>query len=123
VRSRGNLLGLGVGLVIDGGMMLADGLFNSEGAEVVARLHAFFSGHVQGVGFRWQATQVAKGYCVSGWVKNLPDGRVELLAEGEASEVKAFYAAVAEAMESYIRESTHKLEKSTRSCQGFRIVH
>jgi acylphosphatase len=103
-------------------MMLADSLFNRGDAEV-ARLHAFFGGHVQGVGFRWQATQVAKGYCVSGWVKNLPDGRVELLAEGEASEVKAFYDAVTEAMDSYICQSTHKLEKSTRSCQGFRIVH
>jgi acylphosphatase len=104
-------------------MMLAEVFLNEGGADEVARLRAFFCGHVQGVGFRWQATQVAKGFCVSGWVKNLPDGRVELLAEGESGEVKAFYAAVAEAMASYIRETTHKLEKTHRSCQGFRIVH
>jgi len=46
-----------------------------------------FSGRVQGVGFRITAVGFASGYEVLGYVKNLPDGRVELVAEGEPSEL------------------------------------
>ena len=64
----------------------------------------FFSGRVQGVGFRYQTLQVAKEFEVSGWVMNLPDGRVQLEAEGAAPEVKDFIAAVQERMEGHIRK-------------------
>ena len=52
--------------------------------------NSFFSGHVQGVGFRSQVVSLAKGFELTGYVKNLNDGRVELLAEGEEAEVIAF---------------------------------
>ncbi len=53
--------------------------------------NVFYSGRVQGVGFRYAVRQVASGYEVSGWVRNLPDGRVELLAAGrEEGELVAF---------------------------------
>ncbi len=64
----------------------------------------FFSGRVQGVGFRYQALQVAKGYEVSGCVANLPDGRVQLEAEGRPDEVRDFITAVQERMEGHIRK-------------------
>jgi acylphosphatase len=64
----------------------------------------FFSGRVQGVGFRYQTLQVAKGYDVSGYAMNLPDGRVQLEAEGRPAEVQAFITAVQERMEGYIRQ-------------------
>src|SRR6218665_1270153 len=64
----------------------------------------FFNGRVQGVGFRYQTVQVAKEFDVSGWVMNLPDGRVQLEAEGRAGEVKDFIAALQERMEGYIRK-------------------
>lgn len=64
----------------------------------------FFSGRVQGVGFRYQTLQVAKEFDVSGWVMNLPDGRVQLEAEGRAQEVKEFIAAVQERMDGHIRK-------------------
>ena len=47
-----------------------------------ARLQVLFSGRVQGIGFRYTVKQTALGYEVTGWVKNLADGRVELLVEG-----------------------------------------
>ncbi len=57
---------------------------------MIAR-RVFYSGRVQGVGFRYAVKQLAAGYEVSGWVKNLPDGRVELLAlSREAEELQAF---------------------------------
>ncbi|MBE7496649.1 MAG: acylphosphatase [Verrucomicrobiaceae bacterium] len=50
----------------------------------------FFSGRVQGVGFRYSTKQIASGFDVTGWVKNLPDGRVALHAQGDMDEVAAF---------------------------------
>jgi acylphosphatase len=64
----------------------------------------FFSGRVQGVGFRYQTLQVAKEFEVAGWVANLPDGRVQLEAEGARPEVEAFIAAVQERMQGHIRK-------------------
>ena len=51
------------------------------------RLHVYFSGHVQGVGFRYSVKQLSLEFDVTGWVKNLPDGRVELVTEGERNEL------------------------------------
>jgi len=65
----------------------------------------FFSGHVQGVGFRFTALQVAREFEVAGWVRNRADGRVELSVEGEAREVEAFVAALGERMHGYIRKT------------------
>jgi acylphosphatase len=75
--------------------MIADQKFQST-------LH--FSGHVQGVGFRYQVLQVAKEFEVSGFVKNLMDGRVQLEAEGDEEEVRAFVAEVEDRLDMYIRK-------------------
>ncbi len=69
------------------------------------RLRAWFSGRVQGIGFRYSTLQVSKGYEVTGYVKNLLDGRVELEAEGQKSEVEAFLAALQDEMGDFIRET------------------
>ena len=53
--------------------------------------HIFYEGRVQGVGFRYTVKQIAAGFEISGWVKNLPDGRVELLAASwDEDELNAF---------------------------------
>jgi acylphosphatase len=56
------------------------------------RIH--FEGRVQGVGFRYQTKQIAMGFEVTGWVQNLPDGRVEMEVMGPGEEVEAFLAAI-----------------------------
>ena len=63
-----------------------------------------YSGHVQGVGFRYTTWNLASGFDVSGYVKNLVDGRVELVAEGSAAELDAFLAEVRRHFTGQIRE-------------------
>lgn len=62
------------------------------------RLTAHFTGRVQGVGFRYTTVNVARSYAVAGFVQNLPDGRVQLIAEGDQKELRAFLQAVQQAM-------------------------
>lgn len=56
----------------------------------------FYEGRVQGVGFRWTVKSLAQGFDVTGWVRNLPDGRVELQVTGESVEVSDFLTAIRE---------------------------
>jgi len=81
----------------------------------------YFSGHVQGVGFRYQTLQMARGFEISGWVGNLPDGRVLLEAEGTADEVQAFVAGVQEQMQGFIRKTEMSEVKREAQFQGFGI--
>jgi acylphosphatase len=59
---------------------------------VKARFHAFISGRVQGVAFRYFAQEIASTLEVTGWVRNLYDGRVEVVAEGEKDRLEQFLA-------------------------------
>jgi acylphosphatase len=63
-----------------------------------------YSGRVQGVGFRYTARRIAGQHAVTGFVRNLDDGRVELVAEGAPAELDRLLAAIAEAMTGHIRE-------------------
>ncbi len=81
----------------------------------------FFSGRVQGVGFRYQSLQVSKEFDVTGYVTNLPDGRVQLEAEGEAGEVAAFVAAIEERMHGYIRKRERQSDRRPAQFRGFAI--
>ena len=62
----------------------------------MASFQVFYSGRVQGVGFRYSVKRIASGYEVVGWIQNLSDGRVELQVEGEAGEVGAFLLEIAQ---------------------------
>jgi acylphosphatase len=81
----------------------------------------FFSGRVQGVGFRYAALQVAREYEVSGFVANLPDGRVQLEAEGRAGEVEAFVTALVEKMQGYVRKVERSTGQRAAQFEGFII--
>jgi len=74
-------------------------------------VQVFYEGRVQGVGFRYSVRQIAKGFSVTGWVRNLTDGRVELQANGESEEVDGFLEAIRQGeLGSLIRkESTNPL--------------
>lgn len=58
------------------------------------RLRAIFHGYVQGVGFRFTAEKISRQFCVTGYVRNLIDGTVEITAEGDEKELQAFLQAV-----------------------------
>jgi acylphosphatase len=66
--------------------------------------HVYYSGRVQGVGFRYTAQQGAQEYDVAGFVRNLPDGRVEVKVEGSPEQVEAFLSALAQRMRGYVEE-------------------
>jgi len=58
------------------------------------QLHARLDGHVQGVGFRYFVRQQAEALPITGWVRNISDGRVEVLAEGERDVLESFLVAI-----------------------------
>lgn len=81
-----------------------------------------YSGRVQGVGFRYTAQALAAGHSVAGYVRNLPSGEVELVAEGEDSIVEAYLAAVAQRMAGYISNTTVQ-DAVPGGQRGFQIRH
>ena len=87
-------------------------------------LRIFFEGNVQGVGFRWTVKRIATGFDVVGWVRNLPDGRVELLASGEDAEVRAFVVAIGESeLRAHIRRQSESAADKPTPARGFEIRH
>ncbi len=83
--------------------------------------HVYISGHVQGVGFRYRTLRLAGGYDVCGFVKNLPDGRVELVVEGDRAVVDAFLGSLREDMGSYIRRMDQREERASGGFSDFSV--
>ncbi|MEX2673333.1 MAG: acylphosphatase [Phycisphaeraceae bacterium] len=75
------------------------------------RKTVFYRGRVQGVGFRFTASRVAMQHEVSGYVRNLRDGRVEMVAEGDPAEVNNLLGDIADRMRDYIDEAEVTTEK------------
>ena len=82
-----------------------------------------YHGHVQGVGFRYTTQGIAKRYEVNGYVRNLPDGQVELVVEGEKHELAAFLDDVRERMMRYIRDERVDTQPASGQFAGFEIRH
>ncbi len=68
------------------------------------RITVTYTGRVQGVGFRYTTAHIAQRFAVAGYVMNLPDRRVELVAEGDRKEAHAFLAAIKETLGQYIND-------------------
>ncbi|MCX7661154.1 MAG: acylphosphatase [Candidatus Omnitrophica bacterium] len=69
------------------------------------RIHTFYSGRVQGVGFRYTTEEIALELGVNGWVKNLRDGRVELVAEADEEVLMRFLEEIQKVFSGYIRDT------------------
>ena len=82
----------------------------------------YFSGHVQGVGFRYATRDVAAKFRVAGFVRNLPDGRVELVVEGREVELDRFQCTVEAAMRSHIRDVAATDARATGEFKKFSIA-
>ena len=88
-----------------------------------ARMSVNYSGRVQGVGFRYTTKTVATGFELTGIVRNLPDGRVELVAEGARDELEAFRQAIRDSgLEGFIRDEQVNWTTATGEFRGFEIV-
>lgn len=85
-------------------------------------MHVFYSGMVQGVGFRYTTARLARNRQVTGFVRNLPDGRVELVAEGEHEEVEGLLAEVRERMSGCIGDEDVARENASGAFRDFSIA-
>jgi len=81
-----------------------------------------YSGNVQGVGFRYTTHGLAQRYAVAGYVRNLPSGNVELVADGEPGEIERFLSALEGRMAGYIEDKT-VLDEPPGNFTGFAIRH
>jgi acylphosphatase len=87
------------------------------------RRMSHFSGRVQGVGFRYTAQDIARGFNVTGYVRNLPDGRVELVAEGDEAEIDRLLQSIAGRMEGFIKQRTDNDMPASGQFKDFSIRH
>jgi acylphosphatase len=86
------------------------------------RVQVWYFGHVQGVGFRQRTRTLAADFEVAGEVRNLSDGRVELLAEGCQSELMGFLRAIEDALGGYIRGSRCEWTEAVGDRAGFCVA-
>jgi acylphosphatase len=87
------------------------------------RREIHYSGWVQGVGFRYTVRRLAGLYQVTGFVRNLSDGRVELVAEGPRQEIDRLLAAVREEFGHYIHDVDERSGPATGEFSCFEIRH
>jgi acylphosphatase len=87
------------------------------------RVRVNYSGRVQGVGFRYTVKSLAPGFEVCGTVRNLLDGRVELVAEGAREELEALLVAVRDSgLGRFVRNEHIEWLEATGELRGFQII-
>lgn len=85
------------------------------------RFHVIYEGKVQGVGFRFTAERLAWEKGITGYVKNLPDGRVEIVCEGPEEDISSFLRDIELEMSSYIADSKKQQMPSSGEFSSFGI--
>ncbi len=89
-----------------------------------ASIQVFYEGNVQGVGFRYSVKQIAKGFDITGSIRNLRDGMVELQATGDEAEVRAFLEAIAQSeLRAHIKKQTEMALANAPAFRGFELRH
>jgi len=87
------------------------------------RLQVLYSGRVQGVGFRFTVKMVANGFEVTGIVRNLADGRVEMVAEGQRGELEQFLKGIQDSdVGAFIRGEEKTWTEAKNEFRGFEII-
>jgi len=84
--------------------------------------HVIFQGHVQGVGFRFTTHHIARGFDVTGFVRNVPDGTVEMRLQGPQQDVDGCLDAIQEKMAGYIRQAQIETVPYTAAYTRFEIT-
>jgi acylphosphatase len=85
------------------------------------RAHVFYSGRVQGVGFRYTAERAALELGLVGWVKNLPDNRVELVCEGSKEKIDELLRQIAQELGSSVQKTICSWEKPANTFKDFSV--
>lgn len=86
------------------------------------QIHVFFSGTVQGVGFRYTVRRMAQELGLNGWVRNLGDGRVEMLAQGNQAQLEILMQKINDHFDGYIREKNIENIQTDDMLDPFRII-
>ena len=88
----------------------------------MVQAHIFYSGMVQGVGFRYTTHRIAKSLGLQGWAKNLPDGRVEVLVQGPKEAIEKMVKELDIHFGSYIREKNIDFTKPQGQFKNFQVI-
>jgi acylphosphatase len=86
------------------------------------QLHVYYSGKVQGIGFRYTIQDIASSFKVCGWVKNLSDSRVEVLAEAEEDTLGSFLKQINQRFSRYIKEANVEWQPASGEFRDFLIT-
>ncbi len=89
----------------------------------MVQAHIFFSGTVQGIGFRYAVLQSAQNLKITGWVRNLDDGRVEAVFEGPKEDIEKLCESVEKHFEGYIQSKEIDFFEPQNQFKDFKIVH
>ena len=87
------------------------------------RLLVTYSGNVQGVGFRWKVLSISKTYEITGYVKNLPTGKVEILVEGERKAVLKMIEEIDEKLKDFWAKKGEELKSGKAHYEKFEIKY
>lgn len=90
-------------------------------SDMTKRLHIIFRGQVQGVGFRYTARSLAQPSHITGWVKNLSSGDVEIVAEADEELLREFQSHVEDHLSGYISDKTIDWQSATGEFKTFEI--
>ncbi len=81
-----------------------------------------FSGRVQGVGFRFTALNMASRYQLTGYVRNLPDGTVEMLAQGDSDDINECIRDIQDSFSGYVKDTEIQQVPADPRCNDFKIT-